>query len=284
MTSPVGPDDAGRSRRGVKAALGRSARAALRPFGYELLRAAAGDGTGGADEPVPPDFTEADIELFRSVQPYTLTSIERVVALREAVRALVAAGTEGAMVECGVWRGGSMLVVARTLCELGATDRDLYLFDTFTTMPPPGDVDVDVFGHRMADYYQDALAHPHYSYLPFDEVRALLVGTGYPEPRLHFVQGMVEETIPGAAPSTIALCRLDTDLYASTAHEMRHLVPRLSEGGVLIIDDYGHLLGARLAVDEYLAEHRVPLLLNRIDWTGRLAVMTAAACQAVRRQ
>lgn len=284
MTGPAGHGDESRIRRGVKAALGRSARAALRPFGYELLRAPAGAGPGDGTEPLAPDLTAADVELFRSVQPYTLTSIERVVALREAVRAVVAAGTEGAMVECGVWRGGSMLVVARTLCELGATDRDLYLFDTFTTMPPPGTHDVDVFGHRMADYYEEALAHPHYRYLPFEEVRALLVGTGYPEARLHFVPGMVEQTIPASAPASIALCRLDTDLYVSTAHEMRHLMPRLSEGAVLIVDDYGHLLGARKAVDEYLAEHRVPLLLSRIDWTGRLAVMTAAACQAARRQ
>ncbi|HYM86681.1 MAG TPA: TylF/MycF/NovP-related O-methyltransferase, partial [Pseudoxanthomonas sp.] len=73
-------------------------------------------------------------------------------------------------------------------------------------------------------------------------------------------------------PECIALLRLDTDWYESTRHEMIHLFPRLCVGGVLILDDYGHWLGARRAVDEYLGEHNVPLFLQRIDYTGRYAV------------
>jgi hypothetical protein len=53
---------------------------------------------------------------------------------------------------------------------------------------------------------------------------------------------------------------------------MEHLFPRLSTGGVLIIDDYGHWQGARKAVDEYLCKNNVKILLNRIDYTGRIAV------------
>jgi hypothetical protein len=222
---------------------------------------------------IPPDYDPATIALFRAVQPYTLTSHERVFALRQAVTYIVRASIPGAIVECGVWRGGSMLAVARTLLELGDTSRELYLFDTFDTMPPPGSHDVDVFGHHASSYYEAALANPGYAYLPEDEVRALLVDTGYPEQRLHFVRGMVEETIPGNAPDRIALCRLDTDWYESTAHEMEHLYPRMAAGGVLLVDDYGHYQGAKLAVDEYLAAHHLDVLLNRIDFTGRLIVI-----------
>jgi O-methyltransferase len=68
------------------------------------------------------------------------------------------------------------------------------------------------------------------------------------------------------------LLRLDTDWYDSTRHELVHLFPRLSQGGVLIIDDYGHWKGARQAVDDYLKESGTRLLLNRIDYTGRIAV------------
>ena len=63
-----------------------------------------------------------------------------------------------------------------------------------------------------------------------------------------------------------------TDWYESTYHELVHLYPRLSSGGVLIIDDYGHWLGARRAVGQYLAENGIAILLNRIDYTGRIAV------------
>jgi hypothetical protein len=237
-------------------------------FGYDIVRR-------DRDQRFPPDYDPATIELYEKVKPYTLTSHERVATLRQAVIYVVKAEIPGAIVECGVWRGGSMLAVATTLVSLGVTDRDLYLFDTFTTMPPPGEEDVSVLGQPVADFYDDALKSPVFAYLPMEEVKALLAKTGYPAERMHFVKGMVEDTIPDQAPEQIALCRLDTDLYVSTVHEMRHLFPRIPEGGVLLVDDYGEYLGARKAVDEYFAQHGIDILLNRIDMTGRLAVMTS---------
>lgn len=79
--------------------------------------------------------------------------------------------------------------------------------------------------------------------------------------------------MPENAPEQIALLRLDTDWYESTKHELIHLTPRLVGDGILIIDDYGYWLGARKAVDEYLEENALPIFLNRIDNTGRIAVM-----------
>jgi O-methyltransferase len=255
---------------GAKHYVTRSVRGALRRLGYELHRTPSG-------EQFPVDFDEATVALCRSVRPYTMTSPERMFALRQATQYVVEASIPGAIVECGVWRGGSMLLVARTLVELDATDRDLYLFDTFTTMTRPGEEDVDVAGNRAIDLYDAAVASPVFSYLPLEDVKRLMRETGYPSERLHFVQGMVEETIPESAPNEIALCRLDTDLYASTKHEMEHLFWRIAEGGVLLIDDYGHFLGAKRAVDEYLTAIGGGVLLDRIDFTGRLVVMTADA-------
>ena len=108
----------------------------------------------------------------------------------------------------------------------------------------------------------------------FDEesVRETVLSTGYPEEQVHIVRGPVEDTIPGKAPERLALLRLDTDWYESTYHELVHLYPRLSVGGVLIIDDYGHWEGARRAVDEYFAAAGSRPLLNRIDYTGRIAI------------
>jgi O-methyltransferase len=89
------------------------------------------------------------------------------------------------------------------------------------------------------------------------------------------VKGKVEDTVPKNAPEKIALLRLDTDWYESTRHELVHLFPRLVPGGVLIIDDYGHWQGARKAVDEYIAGNQVKILLNRVDYTGRIGVKIA---------
>src|SRR5262249_25595399 len=106
---------------------------------------------------------------------------------------------------------------------------------------------------------------------PEEEVRRNMASTGYPSDRVRYVRGPVEETIPAVAPGTIALLRLDTDWYASTRHELTHLFPRLSPGGVLIIDDYRHWQGARQATDEFLAAYP-HLFLHRVDYTCRLLI------------
>ena len=244
----------------------RPARSLLGRLGYELAR------TPAAPAPLPPDCDEFTASVIERVRPYTLTSVERIMGLVEAVRYLVRAEVPGDMVECGVWRGGSMMAVALTLVDLGATDRDLHLFDTFTRTPDPGDEDVAISGVHAADIIEELRTAEAFRYLPMADVEELLQGTGYPKERLHFVPGLVEETIPAAAPDAIALCRLDTDWYASTAHELEHLWPRIAPRGVLLIDDYGEFRGARKAVDEYLAARSERVLLHRMDYTGRLVL------------
>jgi hypothetical protein len=170
-----------------------------------------------------------------------------------------------------------MMAAALTLLRLDAADRDLYLFDTFQGMPAP--TEDDVFsaydGYSPMRHWRrrrrsdDANA---WHYVPAEEVRAALLSTGYPAERIHLVEGRVEDTLPASAPEAIALLRLDTDWYESTKHEMTHLYPRLSPGGVLLLDDYGHYEGARRAVDEYFAAEGGRPLLSRIDYTGRVGV------------
>jgi len=221
----------------------------------------------------PVDFDEADKALYRRVGPYTMTTPPRVYALVRAVEYVVARDVPGAIVECGVWRGGSVMAAALTLLRLGSSDRDIYLYDTFAGMPPPSDADTTRSGERAADLLAQGDESSHiWAVASLDDVRAAVLSVGYPEERIHFVQGLVEETLPETAPAEISLLRLDTDWYASTKHELEHLYPRVARGGVLILDDYGHWQGARRAVDEYLARNDVALLLSRIDATARMAV------------
>jgi hypothetical protein len=99
-----------------------------------------------------------------------------------------------------------------------------------------------------------------------------MAATNYPARRVKYIEGRVEDTIPSEAPEEISVLRLDTDWYKSTKHELLHLYPKLSIGGVLIIDDYGYWEGARKAVDEYINENGLVIFLHRIDDTGRIAV------------
>lgn len=269
----------------VRSVLGSWVRRMLRRLGYDIVRVSAHEpgpsaGVFGAEPVIPPDFDPDTAATVRAVQGYTVTPPERIQALCEATRYVVRSAVPGAIVECGVWRGGSALAVTRTLCAMGKNDRDLYLFDTFDTFPAPGPDDVDLWGTPATRYHEIleevrplGLAWDNF---PVSRTRALLESTGYPPARLHFVEGLVEETVPSKAPPSIALLRLDTDYYDSTKHELVHLFPRISAGGVLIIDDYGYFAGCRKATDEYLEELAVKgvhLLLQRIDHSGRLVVI-----------
>jgi len=227
--------------------------------------------------PVPAHYDDELADTIKRVRRYTMTSAPRIAALCDSVEYLAGNGIDGAIVECGTWHGGSVMAAAITLARLGDTDRDLYLFDTFSGMPAPGaeDVDSPYDGYsirRFSRLTSRGDGGSHWHNVNPDAVRRRIVATGYPAGRIHLVPGMVEATVPAEAPDRIALLRLDTDWYASTRHELIHLYPRLVPGGVLIVDDYGHLEGARRAVDEYFADHPPRPLLDRIDYTGRLAV------------
>jgi O-methyltransferase len=203
-----------------------------------------------------------------------MTSVERVIALCQSIAYLENHQIPGSIVECGVWRGGSMMAAALSLLALESTQRELFLFDTFTGMPEPGDIDVDLHGRRACDLMRQTNWEGEIfrAECSFAHVREALLQTRYPPDKMRFVQGRVEETIPEHAPEQIALLRLDTDWYESTFHELEHLFPRLAGGGILIVDDYGHWQGAKKAVDDFIRRERIDADLNIIDYTGRLLV------------
>jgi len=221
------------------------------------------------------DREPAFYALYERAKSYTMTSVEKLYAIYKATEYVIKAGVPGDMVECGVWRGGSMMMAALSALALGDASRRLILFDTFEGHPAP-DQEKDGFyvyseweARRRSDRSSD------WARASLDDVSRNLESTGYPMNKVSFVKGMVQDTVPANAPKTIALLRLDTDWYESTTWELKHLYPRLSERGVLIIDDYGALAGQQRATDEYFANSGEVPLLNRIDFAGRLAIKPA---------
>lgn len=225
------------------------------------------------------DMEPEFLELHELCREQTMTSLERMYALWSATRHAVENELPGAFVECGVWRGGSVMLMAATLLRLGDTSRDLWLYDTFGGMTAPGIDDVQTMSGRAAAEilveHARTLDDPFWGISPRDAVERNLRRAGYPFERFHFVEGDVLTTLPASAPERIALLRLDTDWYASTRHELEQLYPRLVPGGVLIVDDYGYWRGAKKATDEYLSTLHPRPLLHRIDYTGRVCVKPA---------
>ena len=226
-----------------------------------------------------PDF----IPVYLQAVPLTMTSAQNMFALYSAVRYLAQARIAGDIVECGVWRGGSCVVAALALQACGDTQRDFWLYDTFSGMPEPTGFDQPIgVGRTVVKHDPKKIwdsqriddTQSRWCHATLDDVQHNMRATGYPPERVHYVQGKVEETLLGKRPRSIACLRLDTDWYESTRDELEHLFPLLVPGGVLILDDYGFWAGQKKAVDEYFAAHGITLLLQRIDANARLAIKT----------
>jgi hypothetical protein len=235
---------------------------ALKTFDLTLVK----DYDGDLDD----EFRVLNAEL----QPYTMTSPIRLYALYEAVYHVVKHKIPGDFVECGVWRGGGSMLAAKTFHKAGDTGRKLYLYDTYRGMSEPAEVDVSRRGEDAREEWKKARKGEinTWCYSSIEEVRKNMHSTGYPPEKVVFVEGEVEETIPGIIPEEISILRLDTDWCQSTYHELVHLYPRLAVNGILFVDDYGMWQGARKAVDRYLQEQGKPVYLHRIDHSARLAV------------
>src|SRR6516162_213102 len=243
-----------------------------RSYDYQAVMAQDQLRAGMSD--LEPEF----LALYEQCRQYTMTSWERLYALYKSVQYTVENRIQGDLVECGVWRGGSMKLVAHVLCSLGDTNRTLFLYDTFEGMTEPDPAfDVDFSGNEAVNDWREIQRRGvKWAYAPVEEVQEIIASSVYPMEKVKLVKGLVEETIPATIPASIALLRLDTDWYSSTKHEMEHLYPKHSPQGILILDDYGHYQGARRGVDEYLSKLDKKLLLQRIDYSCRLAIKPTA--------
>jgi O-methyltransferase len=223
------------------------------------------------------EASDVDLQIINAVRPYTMTSAARVWALVNAIQYISGNRIEGDICECGVWRGGSSMAAALKLKSLGDI-RKLWLYDTFAGMSEP--TAHDKVTQKAASAYGEWRKHQRgttlneWCFAPLDDVRRNMQSTGYPIDLVSCVVGKVEHTlnVPANIPDRIALLRLDTDWYESTKVELEALYDKVSPGGVVIIDDYGHWDGTRRAVEEFFASRPRKMLLDRIDHAGRLGV------------
>ncbi len=220
---------------------------------------------------IMPDMTPRFREIYDKCHKYTITSVERMYALYEATKYVIKNGVKGDIVECGVYKGGSVMVIAYTLLQLGVNNRKIWLYDTYAGMTKPTTHDRYVWSGNSPLPKWKTLARGAlnlWDYFPLEKVRANVFSTGYPSCNFKFVKGDVCRTLDSVVPKRISLLRLDTDFYESTKKELMILYPLISRGGVLLVDDYGYCEGARKAVDEYLRGKAV--YLHRVDYSGRV--------------
>jgi len=227
------------------------------------------------------DFESEALELIGVVRGHTMTTVRRLITLYQQVRYCETMGVVGAFVECGVWKGGAVGLMALANLRHGKSRRELHLFDAFTEICEP---DATVDGPRAVQEVRawtgnrggiqgrlqpltgiyDAMGGPG----TLDENRRLLeVTIRYDPSRIHYHQGWFQDTVPVDAPGIgpIAILRLDGDWYASTKICLDHLYDNVVSGGIVIIDDYATYDGCRKAVDEFIAARALTVFLSHVD-------------------
>jgi O-methyltransferase len=224
---------------------------------------------------------EADIKAaVRRVRSHTMTSFERLATLWQQVRYLDRAAIQGGLVECGTWRGGAVGMMALAHMAGSTPTRTLHLFDSFEGLPRPTSTDGAAASRYAAGRTDGSLDAIGACEGPLDDNRDLLERQlGYPRDLLSYHVGWFQDTLPSAVDGIgpIALLRLDGDWYESTKVCLQALEPLVVPGGIVVIDDYGHWEGCRVAVDEYLEANPPPLLLSHVDYTARYWIKPAGS-------
>lgn len=158
---------------------------------------------------------------------------------------------EGAIVECGTWKGGMVAGIAEVL----GTDREYYLFDSYEGLPPVTDLD----GASAANWQNNVSSKLFYDNCSASELDARTAMSMAKVMNPNIIKGWFQDTLPGASiPGGIAILRMDGDWYKSTMQILQNLFPQVNPGGLIIIDDYYTWDGCAKAVHDYLSEHKRP--------------------------
>jgi len=221
---------------------------------------------GRRGEEVFPEYIDPFfVQIYKKNVSKTMAPWQGLYSAYQAAKYISLNRLAGDVVECGVWKGGCAIIMAETLQQFGDTSRNIYLYDTFTGMSEPTEVDtkgggiisaVEKFKQLRKDEYVD------WCYSPYEEVQKNVELCPYPSNKFVLVQGKIEDTIPNTMPEKIALLRLDTDWYESTKHGLEYLYPLIVRNGVFIADDFGAWAGARKAIQEYFDDKPQKILLH----------------------
>jgi hypothetical protein len=199
--------------------------------------------------------------VYRTVRPYTMAGEARLRGLYQAIEHVSADRIPGAVAECGAARGGSAALLGLAVKRFHER-RPLWVFDTFEGLPPPTAGDPD---------YQTAALYTGTCRGDLEEVTRLFERLDILD-NAKLVKGRFEDTLPLSQTGPLAVLHIDGDWYESVKVCLVQLYDRVSPGGIIQLDDYGHWEGARRAVDEFMTARGISAPLQYLDYTGRQLV------------
>ncbi|MCK9903283.1 macrocin O-methyltransferase [Parafrankia colletiae] len=208
--------------------------------------------------------TTAEVRNYGGDWPrlaHTMTGSLRMRNLRDSVETVLAEGVPGDLIETGVWRGGSCILMRGILLAYGVDDRTVWVADSFRGLPK---ADIARYPEDAGDRHHEQVALA----VSEEDVRENFRRYGLLDGQVRFLSGWFQDTLPTAPIKQIAVLRLDGDMYGSTMDALEALYPRLADGGFCIVDDYGAVEGCRRAVEDYRTRHDITEPLTKIDWAG----------------
>lgn len=265
-SAPASPRRMARLRRSVVGAL----RAYAAPIYLCLLRAGPLRSAAATIEeplrralvrlapPTPRDVEEGEVWPDEAE---TMIGEKRLENIQTCVMDVLRSNVAGDLAEAGVWRGGAVIFMRAILEAYGDPTRLVWVADSFRGLPQPDPV------RAPADRGDTLFAFSELA-VPLDVVRENFKRYGLLDERVRFLEGWFKDTLPAAPISRLAVLRIDGDLYESTMDALVSLYPRLSNGGYVIVDDYGCLPGCRAAVVDYRREHSISDPIESVDWSA----------------
>ena len=191
----------------------------------------------------------------------TMIGLKRLDNLQYCIEQVLHDDIPGDFIETGVWRGGACIFMRAALAAYGDEIRQVWVADSFEGLPKPDGRYRQDKGDRLWTKKRDLG-------ISVDQVKSNFSRYDLLDARVHFLKGWFKDTLPTAPIQKLSILRLDGDMYSSTMDSLLNLYPRLSEGGYVIIDDYGACPPCRDAVHAFRASEQIEVPLISIDWTG----------------
>lgn len=211
----------------------------------KLLNARTGTAEQDSKLRMPPELEQLNF--------YSMSGIQVLNKLNTIAQDVVNRKIPGDFVECGVCNGGSAAAIA---CALRDTERKVWLYDSFMGMPATKEVD----GQVAATYVGACVGAE-------EKVRQAMQISRFSEENYKIQKGWFEETFKTPLPQTVSLLHIDADWYDSVTLSLNTFYDLVPDGGVIILDDFGHWEGCREAFYDFIAQRGLKPLLERFGHT-----------------
>lgn len=191
-------------------------------------------------------------ELCKSVAGYTMLDTQRLLSLWKLVDDINYRGVKGDIVECGSYKGGTSAVLRVRM----GRHRKLWIYDSFQGLPEARERD----GGEAKKWAGSCAAS-------VDDVLEILVATGATREEFVIREGWFQDTFKEGLPEQVALLHCDADWYESVILTLETFYPLMPYGACIILDDFGHWEGCRLAFYDFCEKYGERPLLERVGYT-----------------